>query len=301
MAGSAGRNWARGIPKYDDSGLPIHYTGLFLDITERKGAEQVLRNFEKLSAAARLSAAIAHEINNPLSAVTNLIYLAKEGPGVPAAIVKQLVQAEQELERVAHAARQALGFYRESSRAERIDIPELMESVLKVFSTRIAGKKIKVVRGFLEVRASVRRAGRNQAGGFKPSGKRNRSGEGGRHHLPGNAAGGFRRERAIQFIVADDGHGIASEHRDHIFEPFFTTKAGTGTGLGLRVAKEIIERHRGSIEVQHTDSGSDRRGTTFTVRLPGESGAGVANPPIDPGKSVKRADLSESLGEGKAG
>jgi PAS domain S-box-containing protein len=292
----------RGTPKYDDSGFPIYYSGLFLEITERKGAEQVLRNFEKLSAAARLSAAIAHEINNPLSAVTNLIYLAKEAPGVPMAIKEQLTLAEQELERVAHAARQALGFYRESYKAEQIDIPELIESVLKVFSSRIAGKKIKIVRGFLEcapvygVRGEIRQVVSNLLANAIEAVK-----DGGTISL-GTQPVDSGEERAIQFIVADDGHGIATEHLDHVFEPFFTTKVGTGTGLGLWVAKEIIERHHGRIEVQHTENDGERCGATFTVRLPSEPGARATDRPIDPGTSVKRLeqDRSEGLGAGNA-
>lgn len=135
----------RGTPGYDEAGTTIHYSGLFLDITERRESERVLRHFEKLSAAARLSTAIAHEINNPLSAATNLVYLAKQAPEAPQSVVGLLAIAEQELERVAHAARQALGFYRETSRAEDIDIPELIESVLNLCSIKILEKKIKIV------------------------------------------------------------------------------------------------------------------------------------------------------------
>ena len=258
----------RGMPKYDDSGLPMHYSGLFLDITERKAAEQVRRQFEKLSAAARLSAAIAHEINNPLGAVTNLIYLANTVPGVPESVMELLTQAQQELERIAHATRQALGFYRESSRSERLEVPELLESVLKIFSPRIEGKKIKTVTKFRScepvygVRGEIRQVISNlliNAIEAVP--------EGGTISLETRSA---RTDvgSAIEILVADDGHGIAGADLDHIFEPFFTTKAGTGTGLGLWVAKEIIERHQGSIEVRQANGGSATGGVTFIVRLP---------------------------------
>jgi PAS domain S-box-containing protein len=258
----------RGIPKYDDSGLPTHYSGLFLDITERKDAEQVLRQFERLSAAARLSAAIAHEINNPLGAVTNLIYLASSAPGVPGSIVELLAQAQQELERVAHATRQALGFYRESSRPERIDLPELIESVLKIFSPRIEAKRIKTAMSFQNcasvcgVRGEIRQVVSNLITNAIEAVQ-----EGGTISLATRPVC-TDEGPAIEIIVADDGHGIATANLDHIFEPFFTTKAGTGTGLGLWVAKEIIERHQGRIEVQDAGNGSARRGATFIVRLP---------------------------------
>jgi PAS domain S-box-containing protein len=290
----------RGTPGYDNAGSPARYSGLFLDVTERREAEQVLRRFEKMSAAARLSAAIAHEINNPLGAVSNLIFLAKEAPGVPQSVVELLVRAEQELERVAHAARQALGFYRESSRADAVDLPELIDSVLKIYSTKIAEKKIKVVRGFLNctpvygVYGEIRQAVSNllanaieavREGGIISLGTR-----------PVETGG----EQGVEIVIADDGCGVATEHLDHIFEPFFTTKAGTGTGLGLWVAKEIIERHQGSIEVQSPTSDSDRRGTTFTVRLPVWSGTRASKPLLDPRKSVERVEarLSESQSTG---
>lgn len=271
----------RGVPKYDDSGLPILYSGLFLDTTERKEAEKVLRQFEKLSAAARLSAAIAHEINNPLGAATNLVYLAKQTPGVPAPVVEQLALVEQELELVAHGARQALGFYRETSRAERIDIPELIESVVKIFSTRMEGRRISVVRGFLPgaavyaVRGEIRQAISNLLANAIEA-----VGDGGTISL-GTQTAGAGENRTVEIMIADDGHGIAAEHLDHIFEPFFTTKSGTGAGLGLWVAKQIIERHQGTIEVRPAENGSGRFGTTFTVRLPAEPGARVSGPPID--------------------
>ena len=269
----------RGTPKFDDSGVPRHYSGIFLDITERKETEQVLRRFERLSAAARFSAAIAHEINNPLGAVTNLIYLAKTAHGVPESVTEYLFLAEQELERVAHAVRQALGFYRETSRAERIDLEELIESVLKIYSVKITEKNIQIERSFRKcekvygVRGELRQVLSNlltnaieavNQGGFISVGTRPAS---------------TPAEHSVEIVLADDGHGIPPEHLNRVFEPFFTTKPETGTGLGLWVAKEIVERHHGSIRIQSPAGESHHRGTVFSVRLP----AGPAPPPIDSG------------------
>jgi PAS domain S-box-containing protein len=286
----------RGTPRYDE-GTPAHYSGLFLDVTERKEAEKVLRGFEKLSAAARLSAAIAHEINNPLNAVTNLIYLAKQSPDVPRPIVEQLALADQELERVAHAARQALGFYREAARAEWIDAPELIESVLKILSPKIADKRIKVIRGFQRcapvygVRGEIRQVISNLLANAIEA-----VGEGGTISVgtqPVEAGG----ERAVEFVVADDGHGIAREHLDHIFEPFFTTKSGTGTGLGLWVAREIVERHQGRIEVHPPEEGKGERGITFTVKLPSGPGVLKAEPAVHASQPAQGAQAKLSAND----
>jgi signal transduction histidine kinase len=288
----------RGTPRYDDAGSPTHYSGLFLDITERKEAEKVLRGFEKLSAAARLSAALAHEINNPLSAVTNLIYLAKEAPDLPRTIAEQLALADQELERVAHAARQALGFYRESASGEWIDVPELIESVLKIFWPRIMERKIRIVRGFQKcgpafgVRGEIRQVVSNLlANAIEAVSERGTISVG---TQPAESDGA----RAIEIVVADDGHGIAHEHLDHIFEPFFTTKSGTGTGLGLWVAKEIVERHQGRIAVHPTDSRNGERGAAFTVTLPSGPGAPAAKTETETSASALKVEAELLSGSG---
>jgi PAS domain S-box-containing protein len=284
----------RGTPEWDESGLAVHYSGIFLDITGRKEAENVLREFEKLAAAARLSAAIAHEINNPLSAVTNLVYLAKGTPGVPRSAAEQLTLAEQELERVGHATRQALGFYRESSRTERIDIQELIESVLKIFWTKIAEKKITVLRNFLKcapvygVRGEIRQVVSNLLANAIDA-----VSEGGAITVGIRPAD---EEGAIEIMVADDGHGIAAEHLDHIFEPFFTTRTRTKTGLGLWVAKQIVERHQGTIELRPQDI-PGRSGATFIVSLPVGPGTRASGQPIGSRESAAGADedLSRKL------
>jgi PAS domain S-box-containing protein len=268
----------QGQPEYDGTGRAIHHSGIFLDISARKQSEQMLRKWEKLSSAARLSAAMAHEVNNPLGAVVNLIYLAKGASGVPAVVVEQLALAEQELERVAHVTRQVLGFYRESNAPEPIDIPALVESLIQLYSPKIAAKKIKVERAFgacasiQGVRGEVRQAVSNVL-------------------LNAIDAVGDKgvitvacqdvAECMVEIVVADDGPGVAAEDVERIFEPLFTTKAGTGTGLGLWVTKEIIERHGGGIAVRARNASDKVRGATFTIRFPRTPVIGTYKPLVD--------------------
>lgn len=261
--------WIRcqGKIEFNEAGLAVRHSGLLVDVTERKQNEQMLRRWEKLATAARLSAAMAHEINNPLAAVVNLIYLAKTAPETTASVSQLLVQAEHGLERVAHAARQTLGFYRESNRPEQINLTDLIESVLELYSHRLVSEHISIERAFGEcapirgVRGEIRQVVANvivnaidavAKGGVIVIGIQS---------VPGDKGG------AAEIVVTDNGPGIAREDIAKIFEPFFTTKGGTGMGLGLWVTREIVERHGGSITVSPRTDGSEIGGATFTIRL----------------------------------
>jgi PAS domain S-box-containing protein len=256
----------QGQADYNQTGRAVRHSGLLVDITLRKQSEQMVRRFERLSAAARLSAAMAHEINNPLAGVVNLIYLAKTAPGTSEAVIVLLGRAEQELERVAHAARQTLGFYRESSSPEQIDLPVLIESVLELYSTKLVSQHISIERAFDKcvpiqaVRGEVRQAVSNVLANAIDAVPKGGVILVGVHSVPGNDA--------AEIVVADNGPGIVVDDVEKIFEPFFTTKGGTGMGLGLWVAKDIVERHGGSITVAARDAGSELRGATFTIRFP---------------------------------
>ena len=254
-------------PIWDDLDRLVGVVLVFRDATENRKAHELLRKTEKLAAAARLSATMAHEINNPLEAVANLIYIAKGMDGVPTDAVECLELAEQEVERVSHIARQTLGFYRESNVAERIDIRSLVDSVLKIYSNKFKSKDIAVQCEFEECPPLDGRAGEMKQAIA---------------NLIGNAADAVgvhgritvklqcdRHETGtdVHLTIEDDGPGIQPEAMDHIFEPFFTTKKDVGTGLGLWVTKEIIDRHGGKIEVKILD-GVRKKGAVFVVILP---------------------------------
>jgi PAS domain S-box-containing protein len=254
-------------PIHDDEGRLVGVVLVFRDATHERESQEILRKTEKLAAAARLAATVAHEINNPLEAVGNLIYLAKARPNLPPEAVCDLELAEQELERVSHITRQTLGFYRESKTSAAIDVPALLDSVLKLYSNKLKSKNINLVLRLEdcppvlgwpgEVKQLIANLISNAADAMDTRGTLKIEA-----HCVEQKDG-----QAVRIRVEDDGPGIAPEDRKRIFEPFFTTKKDVGTGLGLWVAKEIAQRHGGTIEVE-SRCGEGLHGTVFTVLLP---------------------------------
>jgi PAS domain S-box-containing protein len=255
-------------PIRDDKGRLIGVVLVFRDVTNERKSQEIMRRTEKLSAAARLSATVAHEINNPLEAVGNLIYIAKASAGASPDVIKPLELAEQELERVAHITRQTLGFYRESNEAEQIDIPALVDSVLRLYSNKLTSKNIRVERNFAECPSLFAIPGElKQVISNLVSNAVDAVGENGviRFRLHGADDGNGGR---IQMVIDDDGPGIPPENMDRIFEPFFTTKKDFGTGLGLWVTREIVKRHGGTITVASHNGGDGSCGASFVIDLP---------------------------------
>jgi PAS domain S-box-containing protein len=254
-------------PIRDDCGDLIGVVLVFRDATDERKAQEILRKTEKLAAAARLSATIAHEINNPLEAVGNLIYLAKGMPGVSSDVTRHLTLAEQELARVAHLTRQTLGFYRESNIPDEIEMATVIETVLALYANKLKTKNIAVqrefgvcppIRGLLgELNQAVANLISNAADAVDANGTI-RIGLDCLKRPEGNL---------VQITIEDNGPGISAEHTELIFEPFFTTKKDVGTGLGLWVTREIVDRHGGTIEVKSQQS-NGLHGATFSILLP---------------------------------
>jgi PAS domain S-box-containing protein len=254
-------------PIRDDFGRLIGVVLVFHDASRERSFQDVLRRTEKLAAAARLAATVSHEINNPLEAIGNLIFLARTNSEAPEKVIAQLQLAEQELARVSHITRQTLGFYRESTSPTSVHIPTLVESVLTLYSNKLQVKQIQVqlaleacpsITGLAgEIQQLVSNIISNAIDAVPVSGT-----------LKINAslvklAGG----ESIRLTIEDDGPGIAPENIKRIFEPFFTTKKDVGTGLGLWVCKEIAERHGGSVQVESKNA-NGVKGAIFTVLLP---------------------------------
>lgn len=240
-----------------------------LDITERKRAEEALLRSEKLASVGRMAAVVAHEINNPLEAVTNLLYLIGANKELPESARQFLLTAEDELMRIAHITRQSLGFYRESNAPARTSINALLESAVDLLKKKVQTKQAVIEKqwdGDIEIMAvagELRQVFSNLLANSLDA-----IGDGGTVKLRisvGNAP--INGRRSIRVTVADNGQGIAGPARSHIFEPFYTTKGTTGTGLGLWVSKQVIEKHGGTIRVRSCTSGA-RQGTTFSLVLP---------------------------------
>ena len=256
-------------PIRDDQGQLIGVVLVFRDATSERKSQELMRRTEKLSAAARLSATVAHEINNPLEAVGNLIYIAKATAGPSPDVIRHLELAEQELERVAHITRQTLGFYRESNEAEQIDIRALIDSVLRLYSNKLTSKNIRVQRAYAAcpslfgIPGELKQVISNLVSNAVDAVGTNGEIRFGLHGVEDNGNDG-----RIQVVIEDDGPGIPAEHLDRIFEPFFTTKKDIGTGLGLWVSKEIVERHGGSIRVTPQNGRNGLGGASFVIELP---------------------------------
>jgi PAS domain S-box-containing protein len=241
---------------------------LGVDVTDRRKAEQALRQTEKLAAVGRLASSIAHEINNPLEAVTNLLYLAQcmtDSPDVS----HYLETAQQELARVANIATQTLRFHRQSTEARQTSLRDVLESVLLLFGRRFANTDIKAERQYLTEQQIVGYEGdlRQVFANFV-SNALDASYAGGRLVVRVTDGIEWRSgRRGVRVTVADNGHGMSPETQRHIFEPFFTTKGITGTGLGLWISHEILQNHRAVTRVR-SSMNPKRHGTVFSVWLP---------------------------------
>jgi PAS domain S-box-containing protein len=245
------------------------FTVILRDVTERKMSEEALHRAEKLATAGELGATIAHEMNNPLAAVTNLAYLIRRNKSLDEKAREQLELLDSEVARMAHMTRRTLGFYRDTSSPVHADMSQIMDEVIVLYSRRLESKAIVVQKDYRahaevtvfpgEIRKVFSNLIANAIDAIKRQGTitvRVRNS----HSWNSSAQSGAR------ITVADTGIGIKPADRRKIFEPFYTTKKETGTGLGLWLSKDIMQKHGGSIAVR-----GERNGTVFSVFIPAKS------------------------------
>jgi signal transduction histidine kinase len=256
-------------PMRDRDGSISGIIVLGVDVTESKRAELLLMQSEKLNAVGRLASSIAHEINNPLAAVTNLLYLAQQAEVGPEA-KGYLETAEVELQRVTTIANQTLRFHRQSTNPKAVTSAELIDATLPLYQGRLANAHVKVERRERANRAvqcfdgEIRQVLSNLVGNaidamIGRSGRLLVRSREGRDWATGR--------RGVVLTVADTGTGMSPHTLSKICEPFFTTKGEKGNGLGLWISREIVDRHRGILKVRSRQS-ADRSGTVFTLFLP---------------------------------
>lgn len=257
-------------PVRDEQGNIIGGAKIARNITEQKKMEQALRTTEKLAAAGRLAATVAHEINNPLEAVTNLVYLAKRDLPNVDRVAGHLDLAERELLRVAHIARQTLAFYRENSAPVRFKVSETIDELLMLYDKRFEARSISIVRQYGDATQITALAGEiRQALSNLISNAIDAMPKGGTLTIRVSDRRFWKRPdvKGVRVLICDTGSGIEADHIPKLFQPFFTTKANVGTGLGLWITRNIIEKHRGVIKVK-SKMGKQRHGTLFSIFLP---------------------------------
>jgi signal transduction histidine kinase len=248
---------------------------------KRLDTEAALVRSSQLATAGRMAASIAHEVNNPLEAVTNIIYLLKSDDLPEDVRRKYLDVAEKELSRVSAIARRTLGFYREDAEEVQIDLREMIEGVLAIYRNKLPdsatvgtsiGENPWIVARAGEVRQILMNLLANAIDALPE--------EDGRLDINVSTT----RELAT-IEIKDNGRGIPRENLAHIFEPFFTTKKEYGTGLGLWVSKELVIKNNGTMRVISSTDATDH-GTIFELSFPAVH---PATPPSDSLAEAERA------------
>ena len=241
-----------------------------LEITAQKKAENALIQSEKLAAVGRLASSISHEINNPLESITNLLYLIQMNQHLPSEVRTFVDLTQQEVARVSQIATQTLRFHRQAVRPTRVTAAQLLEPIVKLYQGRLSNSGIHMREEFVsatpilclenEIRQVLSNLIANAVDAMKMGGRLVlRSHDAHINGIPG-----------VRITIADTGHGMSGKTMARIFEPFFTTKELNGTGLGLWISAEIVQRHKGKLSVRSSEL-PIRHGTVFSLFLPVES------------------------------
>lgn len=226
-------------------------------------AAEALRLSEERAIAGQLALELMHEIKNPLEALGHLTHLTLIDAENPEKVKKYMRLATEQMATVSEIAGQTLGFARSSQQPRPMDLVALAEAALRIHQRRIEQNKVRLVKELPESAvAKVYTSGMLQVLSNLIVNALDALPEQGTLCLRLKKRGG-----QVQFLIADNGHGIAREHCDKVFEPFFTTKKDSGTGLGLALTRKIVERHRGRISMRSSVR-PGKSGTLFRISLP---------------------------------
>ncbi len=243
----------------------------FRDITQARLAEEALRRSEKLAAVGQLASSIAHEINNPLEAVTNLLYLVRTAESMDD-VKTYAILAETELARVADITMQTLRFHRQQTSVVPVNLNEVIPAILRLYVSRFSSRKVELMQRMHpsptplllegDIRQVLNNLIRNAYDAMPRGGKlfvRLRSARCMKTGVDG-----------VRITVADTGTGFIPKMRATLFEPFHTSKEVTGTGLGLWISKGIIDKHKGRIQMRsrYAEAEGSGHGTAFSLWLP---------------------------------
>jgi PAS domain S-box-containing protein len=264
-------------PLTDGRGGIVGASEIARDITERKRAEaearereRRLRKAEKIAAAGQLAASMAHEINNPLSSVTNVLFLLKQDSNLNQSARNLVTTAASELARVSRIVKQSLSYYRVGTTPHEMNLSSILKESLQIFADKFRHAGINVKLGLNEGMSLV---------GFPDEVRQlidnlllnalEAMPHGGRLSVGVHASFDWRRRslKGVRLTIGDSGCGIPKQYRSRIFEPFFTTKSDKGTGLGLWVMQGIVSKHGGSMSIRSSDA-KERSGTDVSVFLP---------------------------------
>jgi len=248
-----------------DGQSELEITQEMLRVSERQLAiaTEALGKAEQRSVAGRLALEVMHEVKNPLEALGHLTYLALLEADDPAKVRMYLLQAEEQMENLRHVAKQSLGFSHRSDKPRPIDLVAVAEAAIRIHQRVIEEKRIHLVKDLPEGAVAEVFTGEmlqvvsNLIVNALDA-------------LPAEGILRLRvrkRTNEIDFVIADNGHGIATQHKEALFQPFFTTKLDKGTGLGLALSKGIIQRHNGRIRVRSSVR-PGKSGTAFKITLP---------------------------------
>ena len=259
-------------PVYNADGTVAAIAAAILEVTNQKRAETALIQSEKLAAVGRLASSISHEINNPLEAITNLLYLIDLDGSLPDNLKEYVHTAQSELSRVCQIATQTLRFHRQAVGATRVTAADLVDPVLKLYQGRLANSGIAVEASYAtatrilcfenDVRQVLNNLIANAIDAMRQGGRLVV-----RAHDAKDYSANSQGRDGIRITIADTGHGMSSAVRARIFDPFYTTKDLNGTGLGLWISEGIVKRHQGRLTFRSTDH-PIYHGTVFSLFLP---------------------------------